>query len=404
VGFTALFSVTLIFLYPVTAMDVYNYAVQGHVLAFDNVNPLVDPPSQASNDLFVIYAGSWMDSRSPYGPVWLAVTRGIALMAGPNVLRAVLLLKTLAAGAVVATTAMLAHWARRRGSRAATIAALSFGWNPLVQLELVGNGHNDAVMTSLLVVAFVLVIQRRPILGVVALAASTLVKYLTVEALPFLLLIQAVDHQASRRLRIVSVVRSIAVFVGVTVLMFAPYWVGPVTLERARIADDNYLSSIPALAILIQPSLIDSLIYPRVAILSIVGLWQTYRIVRGQAELAGALFEVSFATILLANHYAGWYLPLLMALAVLTGNPWTRARIGVLTFTTTLTTPLWAYVWPAHRDALSLATFHFVLVPLTFLPPLLVGIVGWAVLISRRRSTLAIETCTIEPQPSRPVS
>src|SRR5579884_1509135 len=67
-GGTVLFSLTLIFLYPVTAIDVYNYAVEGHVAAFYQVNPMVTAPAQVSSDTFVSYAANWVDSPSPYGP------------------------------------------------------------------------------------------------------------------------------------------------------------------------------------------------------------------------------------------------------------------------------------------------------------------------------------------------
>ncbi len=384
-GMTALFSATLIFLYPVTAMDVYNYAVQGHVLGFDGLNPMAYPPSRASGDRFVAFAGSWADSPSPYGPAWLSLSRAIALVAGSDIVIAVLLLKALAAIAVLLTTGLLAYHGGRSGRREGMLAAMTFGWNPLVQLELVGNGHNDAVMICLLVVAFVLYSERRPIAATVALAASSLVKYLTLEALPYFLLVQALDSSANRRGRVGSIVASLLAFGGSAIVVFAPYWVGPVTIERVRVADTNYLSSISALMILLRPSSLDWLVYPRIGILAAVGTWEAYRLIAGRACLAGALFEVSFATILIANHFAGWYLPLLVALAVLAGDWRARTRIVVLTFTTTLTTPLWAYVWPIGQPGLDLATFHMLLVPLTFVPPLVVGLVTVFPIFGRQR-------------------
>ena len=66
-GFTALFNVTLTFLYPVTAMDVYNDAIDGNVLGFDGLNPMIYPPTRASDDGFIAFAGSWADSPSPDG-------------------------------------------------------------------------------------------------------------------------------------------------------------------------------------------------------------------------------------------------------------------------------------------------------------------------------------------------
>jgi hypothetical protein len=384
VAFTALFSVTLIFLYPVTAMDVYNYAVQGHVLAFDNVNPLVYPPVAASDDIFIAYAGSWATSPSPYGPVWLAASRWTALAAGWNVVAAILLLKSLAAAAVVATTALLTIRSRRVDRRSTGLAVLLFGWNPLVQLELVGNGHNDAVMIFLLVLAVLLLTVRRPLLAIIALAGSAFIKYLTLEALPYFVLTQCVCSEGKLRARLTSAAGSALTFGIATGLVFAPFWVGPVTIERARVADANYLSSISALIVLIRPSAFDWLIYPRIAVLATLCLWQGYRLLARRAGLADVLFDVSFVTILLANHFAGWYVPLLVALAALAGDPVRQTRAAILTFTTSLATPFWAYVWPAYQPNLDLLTFHLILVPLTFLPPLLAG-VKWPWRTAERR-------------------
>jgi hypothetical protein len=372
--FTALFSATLVFLYPVTAMDVYNYAVQGHVLAFDNLNPLVYPPASAGGDGFVAYAGSWASSPSPYGPVWLDLTRWIALIAGFDVVRAVLLLKGLAALAVVGTTWLLAKGATRGERSSGALAAILFGWNPLVQIELVGNGHNDAVMVLGLVVTLGLLAARRPALGAIALASSALVKYLTAEAVPFILFALLAEPTASLRQRLSRMAASLFALVGTATIFFAPYWLGPITLDRVRVVDTNYLSSFSALAILLQPSLIDWLALPRLAILIAVGLWQVEGLWRGKLALPRALFEVSFATILVANHFAGWYLPLLVTLAILADDSRQVTRSIVFTFTATLATPLWAYVWPANQATFSLLTFHLMLVPLTFLPPLVVGL------------------------------
>jgi hypothetical protein len=377
-AFTAIFSGTLMFLYPVTAMDVYNYAVQGHVLAFDNLNPLVYPPASAGGDGFIAYAGTWANSPSPYGPVWLDLTRAIAWIAGFDIVRAVLLLKALAGLAVLGTTWLLAMHATFGGRYSGALAAIIFGWNPLVQLELVGNGHNDAVMILLLVVALGLLATRLPVFGAVALASSALVKYLTVEALPLVLLGLLAEPGHPLRARIGRTAASLAAFVATAALLFAPYWLGPITLDRVRVVELNYLSSFSALAILLQPSLIGWLAYPRLAILILVGLWQLDRLRRARTSVPSGLFEVAFATILLANHFAGWYLPMLVALAILAGDSRQIARAIVFTFTTTLATPLWSYVWPTNQPALSLLAFHLLLVPLTFGPPLAVGLLRLA--------------------------
>lgn len=372
--FTALFSLTLVFLYPITAIDVYNYAVEGHVAAYYNLNPMLTPPSQAAADRFVAYAGSWSQSTSPYGPLWLQISKLDALVAGSNVVLAVLLLKALAALCVVATAWLLSLAFRHRGPRASALAVVLYGWNPLVQIELVGNGHNDAVMALCLVAALVLTTKGRLVSGTLAAGASVLVKYLTLGAVPLVLLAEILDTAPSRRARLARVGASAVLLALLAVAAYAPFWSGLATLERARATAEDYLASIPALAVLLIPDSLGWLVLPRLLIPAIVGLWQANNLRLGRANLAQATFEVLFVTVLVSSHFAGWYLGLLVAVAALSGDRWRQARVIAFTFTTTLTTPLWAYVWYWDQGWLSMTAIHLIVVPLTFLPALLIAL------------------------------
>jgi hypothetical protein len=366
------FSATLVFLYPATAMDVYNYAVQGHIVTFNHLNPLVNSPSQASGDAFVAYAGSWSESTSPYGPFWIGLSSLDALIAGNNVVLAIVLLKALAAMAVVTTSALLAVAAGPRGPRAATLAAAAFGWNPLVLIELVGNGHNDSVMTALLVLAMLLLARRHFASGMAALSASIFVKYLTITAVPFYLLDEIADRARPLEARLAAIGRSCIVLAVATAVAFAPFWAGLDTLARVRQVDNNYLASIPALAILLDGAALPWMMIAQIVVVGGVALWQAVSLWRGRATPERAIFEVSFAVILVATHFAGWYLPLLVAVAVFVGDRWLLARAVVFSFTAALTIPIWAFAYPWTQPALGLLAFHEIVVPLTFVPPLAV--------------------------------
>lgn len=375
-GGTALFSLTLIFLYPATAIDVYNYAVEGHVAVYHQINPMITAPSQAVGDTFVSYAGNWADSPSPYGPIWILLTMLDALVAGSNVVLAILLLKALAAVAVVATTFLLAWSFRDRGAHESALAAMLFGWNPLVQLELVGNGHNDAVLTLFVIAALVCLAKKQPTLGAIGIGASVLIKFLTLGAIPLLLLAKALDTTQWPRIRFARVVGYAVVIAALGVAAYAPFWTGPATLQRAQAVDGNYLSSISALIVLIVPNSIGWLTYLRFAILATVGLWQVNSLRLGRVNLAQAMYEIFFVSILVAAHFAGWYLALLVAVSVLTRDRWIQARTVVFTFTTTLVTPLWAYLWWWVQDWMSMTTIHWIVVPLTFVPPLTIALLA----------------------------
>jgi len=402
-GGTILFCLTLVFLYPVTAMDIYNYAVQGHVVASYHLNPLITAPASVQGDPFISYAGIWANSASPYGPFWIAITALDAAIVGPNIIPAVLLLKMLSAVGVVATTALLKTAAEERGSRRGAVAAALFGWNPLVLIELVGNGHNDAVMIALCLFSLVLLTRHQATFGAPALAASVFVKYLTAVAVPYYFLSQIADGRRSVRTMLSAMGGSVLSFVVITAVVYAPFWAGPATFERVRQVNDNYLASLPALAILLLPNAAFELTAARLAIVGLVGIWQTWAILHRRTTVERAVFETYFAVLLVATHFAGWYLPLLIALGVLSADRWLVARAVVFSVTALLTTPLWTYLFPATQNALSFAQFHLIVVPFTFLPPLALIIVQ--ILAARHGAAPAVPRVTRrDSKPRTPVA
>lgn len=428
-GGTVGFCLTLVFLYPIIAMDIYTYAVQGYAIVFHQLNPLVSSPaSVAANDPLIQFAGSWADSRSPYGPLWLDLSALAARAGNGDIVRTVLILKLLNALAVIGTSALLADLARPRGRLAAARAALLYGWNPLVLIEMVGNGHNDAVMIFLLVGFLALWRRRRPRLAVLFLVGSILTKYLTLGALPLYFLTELVagwrgdgrcltsspeaappprPNAHKERVRdarsFVSLALRLAIPATIALIaaaiLYAPYWRGPESLARVLEVDDNYLASISALTVLVIPGSVDWLIYPRGLLLGLVALWQVIGILRGRTNLTRATFELIFAMIVIAPHFAGWYLGVLIALGVAADDWWLLARAQVFAIGAMLTIPLWAYLWPWKGDALGLATFHAILIPITFGGPLLLSVASIIPYSRNRRERKS----TVEVPRTRPL-
>jgi hypothetical protein len=259
-------------------------------------------------------------------------------------------------------------------------------------------------MIFLLLAALTLSHGHRRALGAVFLTGSILTKYLTLGALPFFLLADVADQPGKLRLprpdRVSDrlwrgLVRTVPVSLAALVTaaaLFAPYWVGPSTVERVLAVDNNYLASPAALTILLVPDSQHWLTIARWALLAGVYLWLILRQLRGTIGEQGATFEGLFIMVLCAPHFAGWYLAVLVALAPLVGDGWSMARAAAFSVAASLTVPLWAFVWPAHSATMALLTFHAIIVPLTFGPPLLVGALG---AVAKRRR-LARETGNVD--------
>jgi hypothetical protein len=370
-GLTALQSLTLVFLYPIMASDLYIYAVDAYAAAFYKLNLLVTAPIAAGNDPFFAYARDWAQLPSPYGPLWLTLSKVVALAAGSNVVVAVLLLKLLGALAVLMTTLLLVRALAKRGRRTQLLAAILFGWNPLVQIELVGNGHNDAILTLLLIAGLIAIGSRRFALGMLGLAGALLIKILPVGVVPLCLLATYIGSPGSSWRRLMRLGTSALVFAAVVAVAYAPFWAGPVTLQRIRQADGDYLASIPALVVAYVPDATNWLAYPRAALGAAIMLWLAYSLLTRRLTLEIAAFEALFATILLSGHFSGWYLALLVAAATLTYDRRRQERVAIFCLTAMLTTPIWTYLWIWLQGWNIVTQFLSVVVPFTFLPPLL---------------------------------
>jgi alpha-1,6-mannosyltransferase len=137
--------------------DVHSYAAYGRLAAVHGANPYVQTPASRPEDPFApVVSGEWRDSRSVYGPVFTSLS---ALVAGATrgSPRATLAGFKAMAGIAVAGATWLAASAARRRDAAWTVPAIIFvGMNPVIVINTVGGGHNDAlVCLGLAAAAFV---------------------------------------------------------------------------------------------------------------------------------------------------------------------------------------------------------------------------------------------------------
>src|SRR5205807_5874808 len=94
VGYTLLFSVVLIFMYPVGAADIFNYAFSGRLITHYSLNPFITTPIQLPNDPFFPYT-AWRDLTSTYGPLWELMGGATGWLAGDSLWSNLILFKLL---------------------------------------------------------------------------------------------------------------------------------------------------------------------------------------------------------------------------------------------------------------------------------------------------------------------
>jgi hypothetical protein len=223
---TALFGGICLLWPALFSSDVYAYAVQGKMQVAHDLNPLVFPPKVMRPDPLVGLS-PWQDIPSVYGPIWLIVTRGLSAVAqalGGGTDTYLLLFKALGLALLLASTALVwaiggqLKWdAGRR--KAATIL---FGWCPLLIIDFVGNGHNDALLVFMVLAAIWLHLRGWWPLAVAALVGGGLIKlsgYFLLPAYGVLLL----RTSGNRREGVKRAAVGIAVALSVAALVYLPY-------------------------------------------------------------------------------------------------------------------------------------------------------------------------------------
>jgi hypothetical protein len=165
----------LLFVAPLFSRDLYSYAAQGEMMSH-HINPYTYGPAVLGQGPFVgLVDKLWQNVGSPYGPVFLSLSGWIVSITGHDDLMAVEGLRLLAVVGTIAFAWAVPVLARSFGRDGATAFALA-ALNPLVLLNLVGGGHNDALMLGFLVPGYALARRGHPVAGIVVCAVGAAVK------------------------------------------------------------------------------------------------------------------------------------------------------------------------------------------------------------------------------------
>jgi hypothetical protein len=384
-GFAGLFQLTLLLIPGVFSTDVFSYLAYGQLGGTYGLNPYVDPPSALVNNPLVeqIYA-PWRALPTPYGPLWTTLSvalaelyRGLSLeqqLVAHELFMSVLHLANLGLVWLLVSLCLPAD-----GSRGHRLTAFAlFAWNPVILFELVGNGHNDGLMITLMLAAFVaLAIPSASgnlhwLVAGALLTLSILVKYAT---LPLGLIgaIVWADQLQSWRKRAVWLFGAALVVVPIVIVAFHPWYAGPATVtplwnEFAGNFDDHDRSTHWLVQRMLGLPGEASVWLDRISVIlfGVYVLWELWRsikvsrgdVVFGIARAAARMYLV--ALLLVASQVHTWYFV------------WPLALVPLLGWRNTLTRIIVVYALGGF-----LLDYAFVAIPLMLQP---VSVVGYLVL------------------------
>jgi alpha-1,6-mannosyltransferase len=185
----ALWFAPLVAAVPLYSRDLYSYAAQGALWA-DGLNPYEHAVRELDSDWRLVTAPTWLDTPTPYGPLWLLLARGVAVISGGHLWVALLLLRLIAVVGVVVLAWAVADVARRLGASRVRATWLAVAC-PLVGAHFVAGAHNDALMVAAVLVAIALALRKRFVLACLVIALGAMVKVTAVIALPFIAILWA---------------------------------------------------------------------------------------------------------------------------------------------------------------------------------------------------------------------
>lgn len=177
-------SLPLLFCVPVFSRDVYAYTGQGR-LVLEGQNPYEVGISSLSNWFSLGADPAWAENRTPYGPYFLWLARGVVGLTGAQPDVSVLLFRLLAGVGVLLCVIYVPKLAELHGINGARALWITVA-NPLFLISFIASAHNDALMVGLAVAGVYLAATRRYVLGILLVTASIGIKPITVLLLPFL--------------------------------------------------------------------------------------------------------------------------------------------------------------------------------------------------------------------------
>ncbi|MEO7003230.1 MAG: hypothetical protein ABI068_15560 [Ktedonobacterales bacterium] len=351
-GAALVLGVTLVLLPALPSDDLFSYILYGRISVIHHANPLIATPSDFPNDPF-LHLVFWRDTRSVYGPVWLLLSGGLALLAdvfGGSLFTYTLLFKLLGLAAHLLNAWLI--WlilGRLSGATPARRLAgtLFYAWNPLCVLEFCASAHNDAVMLTLLLLGIYLLLRDHEVWALVAFAASISTKYVPLALLPFYFVYVArrlaAQNVGWRRIGLALAWR-VGLLALTLIALTAPYWSGPQTVESllysppAQQLNNSLLEAIQwplrwlaqgafGMGAAAARALVDTTL--KALALLLFGLLWLYEF-RRTRTLTGTVQAWGWALVWYALVASGWFWPwyVTWALAVVALLPWSRLSVA----------------------------------------------------------------------------
>jgi hypothetical protein len=344
----------LLWLYPITALDVVLYVVRARLWALYGGSPMLALPSGFPQDPYIHLAGEYLKQPSPYGPLWEMVAQIPMRLGATSIGNGVIAMKIIALFSYVGM-ALLVGWYAGHQSKDLEVSGLTalafFALNPLVLLEAIGNGHNDMLLLLLMTLGLALWQREKWAWAAFALTCAALIKVTGLILLP-LFGIAVFVNADSWRTRITRALVILGIFLITTLVAYRITGPIPEVFKGAEYAMVQRLGFSPSYAVRILvnqftrdlkiirlPTELGNILFV------LYYLYLTIRVASRKMTLLDAGFLAFFALIFLSSTFRIWYPLWLIPFAALNLTSGTYWRTFLFSITAELSILMYYILW-----------------------------------------------------------
>ena len=189
-GLIIIVSIVFALIIPTTSRDVYSYIANGWTSVHYNENPYevtvneVEDKYNVDDEMFSKMAPVWKNEPVTYGPIWgLGISGILSYLSFGNINVALALFKISAVLVHLACCILIWKITKKK------IWCAIYGLNPFILFEALTDVQNDLYIALFILLTIYFAVKKKNLfLAVMFVAIGTLIKYVAIFALPFIVL------------------------------------------------------------------------------------------------------------------------------------------------------------------------------------------------------------------------
>lgn len=191
--------------YPFLSHDMFNYVFYARTIIKYKQNPYIAAPNWFLGDEWLRFM-HWTHKPSPYGPFHAFIVLPSYILGLGKLTLSLFWIKIINFSFYIVSIRTIGTITKilKRSKREIIQAQLLLALNPLILVDSLANGHNDAVMMAIYLLSLMFLLQRKFLKSAVALLLSVGVKYITIVLVPVYFLFNKLSKEKLINIQVIA--------------------------------------------------------------------------------------------------------------------------------------------------------------------------------------------------------